>query len=79
MQDLRRAFVIEANCFNENFEIERYKLFLPHPIAGAFKVTDGKITCKITINESGVELLLKDENGNIERLRSQKIRKQHSI
>ena len=72
-QNLRRALIIEANCFNENYEIERHKVFLPHPIAGSFKVTNGKITCKITITDSGVELLVKDEHGNVEKLATEKI------
>ncbi len=72
-QNLRRALVIEANCFNENFEIERHKIFLPHPIAGAFRVTNGKITCKITMTDSGVEVIVKDEKGNIEKWETEKI------
>ncbi len=70
----RRALLIEANCFDENYDIVKHKILLPHPIAGAVKIRNEKITCKLMINNNGVEILVVDEEGHMERWRSENIK-----
>ncbi len=69
----RKALLIEANCFDDNYDVVKHKILLPHPVAGAIKITNGRISCKLMINDDGVELLLLDEEGHVERWKSEKV------
>ena len=62
----RRSLVFEVDSFKENVPV-RKKIMISKPIAGAFKVTNGKFLCEISLGESGVNVLVRNKKGAIEK------------
>ena len=62
----RRSLMFEVDSFKENVPV-RKKIMISKPIAGTFKVTNGKFLCEISLGESSVNVLVKNKKGAIEK------------
>ena len=62
----RRPLVFQIDSFKETIPF-RKKILISKPIAGAFKVTNGKFLCEISLGESSVNVLVRNKKGAIEK------------
>lgn len=69
----RRPLIFIVESFNSTHDPEQNKIIVQSPIAGSFKVTNGKFLAVVTINELGVEVKAFDSQGNEERLSTKKL------
>ncbi|NOR84585.1 hypothetical protein GQ473_00560 [archaeon] len=62
----RRPLVFQIDSFKDEVPF-RKKIMISKPIAGAFKVTNGKFLCEISLGESSVNVLVRNKKGAVEK------------
>jgi len=67
-----KSVLVEAYCITDDLDIEKHKILLPNPVAGSIKITNGKLWCKVIMHDNGVEVLVKDKDGNTKRFEFKK-------
>lgn len=70
----RKPLMFQIDSFNsDKNKVERNKILISNPLAGSFKVSNGKFLCGVTINELGVEVRCYDKFGKMEKLKTKDI------
>ena len=53
--------------------VERRKVMIDQPLAGTFRVSDGRLTADITFSEIGIEVNAINEKGEIETIYTKRL------
>ena len=69
---IRRPLVFEIEKVNKE-GIQKEIIVVENPLAGSFKVSNGKITAFVYMNEDNIDIFVKDKEGNIKRFKTEKV------
>lgn len=69
----RRPLMFIVDSLHDKRGVERRKIMVENPLAGTFRVSDGRLTADITISEIGIEVNAINEKGVVETIYTKRV------